>query len=123
MILSIFLFFLFFALALFMIGFKYVGELKYGSQLFHIGSSFLILMCGLIVLTQGVEFRSGSNITEVNSTYTVITYNYTTLAGTFEGSYGLSALLICLSIALFIYTFFEFKYEKNKKVEYSEEEE
>lgn len=101
----------------------YKGELMYGAQAFHIASAFLILMCGLIVLVQGLDFRSGSSITEVNSSTTAITYEYTTLPGDFQGSYGLSALLLILSLALFLYTFFEFKYKKNTPISYSEEQE
>ena len=122
MILQTFLFFLFFALALFVLGFKYIGELKYGSQIFHFASAFLILMCGLIVLVDGLDFRSGASITEVNSTSTVISYEYNKLDGSFNGSYGLSALLLILSLLLFFYTITEIKYIKNKPSEYSEEE-
>jgi hypothetical protein len=124
MILSIFLFFLFLSLALFIIGFKYKGELKYGSQLFHIGSAFLLLMCGLIILALGVEFKSGSIINTINTTHTNITYSYTTIQGAMSGSYGTSVLFIMLSLALFIYAFFEFKYAKknSENVEYCEEE-
>lgn len=124
MILSIFLFFLFLSIGLFIFGFKYSGELKYGSQVFHIGSAFLLLMCGLIVLTQGIDFKIGSNVTQIDATHTNIIYTYDTIKG-FEGSHGLSILLIMLSLAIFIYTFFEFKYAKSNSqnsTEYSEEE-
>ena len=125
MILSIFLFFLFLSIGLFILGFKYVGELKYGSQLFHIGSAFLLLMCGLIILAQGVEFKSGLIVNTINATSTNITYTYTTIQGAMSGSYGTSVLFIMLSLALFIYTFFEFRYGKKNRqdnTEYSEEE-
>lgn len=122
MILSIFLFLLFFAIGLFIAGFFYVGELKYGSQILHIASCFLILMCGLIVLTQGIDFKIGSTITEYNSTTTVVSYQYESFKGLLEGSSGISLILIMLSFAMFIYTFFEFKYERNKSHNYSEEE-
>jgi len=121
MILSIFLFLLFFAIGLFIAGFFYVGELKYGSQILHIASCFLILMCGLIVLTQGIDFKIGSVITEYNSTTTVVNYEYQSLKGLLEGSNGISLILIMLSFAMFIYTFFEFKYSKDNNT-YSEEE-
>jgi hypothetical protein len=89
--------------------------------MFHIGSAFLLLMCGLIVLVQGVDFRDGYFLTNSNGTDTQISYTYTSIQG-LEGSSGISVLLIMLSIALFIYTFFEFKYVRNRGVSYSEEE-
>lgn len=125
MILSIFLFFLFSSIGLFILGFKYVGELKHGSQLFHIGSGFLLLMCGLIVLTSGVEFKTGSTVTEVNMTATDISYHYQTIQGGLSGSYGISILLIMLSLAILIYTFFEFRYANKNSLRnqsYSEED-
>jgi len=125
MILSIFLFFLFLSLTLFIVGLYYKGELKYGSQLFHIGSAFLLLMCGLIIMALGVDFKTGSTITTINTTTTNISYTYTTIQGAMSGSYGTSVLFIMLSLALFIYTFFEFRYAKKNSensVEYSEEE-
>ena len=123
MILSIFLFFLFFALGLFILGFFYSGELKFGRQIFQISSSFMILMCGLLVLSQGLDFKSGSIVNTVNSTTTNITYSYTHLAGSFQGSYGLSAILIIISLGLFFYSIVEVRTVKNRRVEYSEEEE
>lgn len=122
MILSMFLFFLILAIALFVAGFFYIGELKFGSQILHIASAFLILMCGLIMLVQGVDFKVGSIITEINSTSTIISYEYETMSGLLVGSNGVSLILIMLSFALFIYTFYEFKYAKNNN-NYSEEEE
>lgn len=122
MIIEIFMFFLLLSLSLFILGFKYIGELKYGSQLFHIGSAFLLLMCGLIVLAQGVDFKTGSVIDSSNSTSVVVSYTYTTLQGGLESSSGVSILLIMLSLALFLYIFFEFKYIKSKPTNYSEED-
>jgi uncharacterized membrane protein len=125
MILSIFLFFLFTSIGLAIAGFMYKGELKYGAQLFHIASSFLLLMCGLIILTQGVEFKTGSIVNTINATTTNITYTYDSIRGGLQGSYGLSYLLILLSFAFFLYTFFEIKYSKKNELnnkDYGEEE-
>ena len=122
MILSIFLFFVFFALALFILGFTNLGEFEYSPQMFKIGSAFLIFMCGIIVLTQGLEFKSGSLVNVINSSSTEINYQYTTLSGTFQGSYGLSALLIVIGLALFLYAIMEIRHIKNNPKSYSEEE-
>jgi hypothetical protein len=120
MILSILLFFLIFGLVLFVGGFLYIGHLKYGSQILHIAGAFLILMCGLIILVQGIEFKTGSIITTINTTSTVIDYQYTSLKGLQE-SFGVSVILIFIAFAMFLYSFFEIKYDKGN-TNYSEEE-
>lgn len=123
MILSIFLFLLALSIGLFIIGFNYKGDIKNGGQLFHIASGFLLLMCGLIILALGVQFPSGSLIVQ-NGSITTISDTYVTLQG-FSGSYGLSILFIVLSFAIFLYSFFEWKYSKSNTVNsigYEEEE-
>lgn len=122
MMLSMFLFFLLISVVLFFVGFYYSGGIKYGSQWFKLASAFLIFMCGLIVLTDGVEFRSGSTITELSANTTIITYDYYEMVGTFEGSYGLSALLIILGMGLFVYSILEIKNISNAREDYNEEE-
>jgi hypothetical protein len=118
MIFNVFLFILILAIVLFVSGFKYGSDLRFGSQVFHGVSAFLILFLGVIVLSNGVSFPDGVNITTSGNS-TVVVDNYFTLKGGFS-SFGLSYIFFFLGLMLSIFTYTRFNYADRRN--FSEED-
>lgn len=87
--------------------------------------AFLILMSGLFVLTIGVDYQVGTNMSEYvidNVSVQDLQYSYSSLKGGLSGSYGLSYGLFFLAFALFLITYLGYSDDKNKVRNYSEED-
>lgn len=88
------------------------------SHLFLVMSGFMVMMSGLFILVDGVDYKTGSIIT-TNSTGYIVNYSYNSIGG-FYNSWGLSAGLMFIGVALIIFAYLS--YQRQDSPSYSEEE-
>lgn len=117
--------FLGFSILFFAFSFKYKNEYPSESHIVMIVATFFMLMCGLFVLTLGVQFTSPNATYNITDTQIIVSHSTYTLQGSLSQSYGLSWALIMLAFAMGIITALSWRdYSMNKRrnITYSEEE-
>ena len=98
MVIDIYMLFLMLSVSFIFIGYQYDSEI-----LRMIGFTVIFFM-GVLIFTTHISYSSGSNIEVINSSFTVVTKNYTEYQ-----NFSLGLFLAVIGAVSFFLTFFELR--------------